>query len=101
MPLVAAALPVAGLQLFAGEAAETLLIGASLVLAVASMAGGCRHPRQWRPAAIAAAGFASIVIGRTVFEEGAWQERAAVIGGSLCIASAHLLNWRLSRVART
>lgn len=100
MPFVAGALPVVGLELFAGEAAETLLIVASAVLAVASMAGGCRHHRQWRPFAIVAIGFALIVIGRTVFEEGAWLERAAVIGGALCIASAHLLNWRLCCVAR-
>jgi uncharacterized membrane protein YoaK (UPF0700 family) len=100
VPFVTAALPVAGLELFAGEIAELLLIAASVVLAVASMAGGCRHHRQWRPAATVAVGFASIVIGRIAFEEGAWQERAAVIGGVLCIESAHLLTWRLCCIAR-
>lgn len=95
MPLLAGALPVVGFEFLAGERAEAILIGASCLLAIVSLTGGCRHHGQWRPFAVVAAGFTSIAIGRTLLDEPAWAERVAVVAGALCIASAHLVNWRL------
>lgn len=94
MPAVAGLLPLIGLGFLAGEAAESVLLTCAAVIAVWSLAGGCRHHKQRRPIGMMVAGFALILIGRFV-PEVAPAETPLVVTGALLIAGAHLSNRRL------
>ena len=95
MPFAAGALSLVGAKFLAGEAAESILLGTAAVVAALSLWGGCRHHTQVRPVLFLLSGFALIVVGRTYLADITWAERVAVVSGAVCIASAHLVNWRL------
>lgn len=95
MPSIAGLLPLVGLQVVASEATESLILGATLLLAVASLAGGCRHHRRMTPLLMVAAGFGSIACGRLLLEDLRWAEASTVVAGALLIGGAHMINWRL------
>jgi len=95
MPFAAGALSLMGVGFVASPTTEAVLITTAAGVAVLSMAGGCRHHRQIRPVLLTVAGFASILLGRTLAAEHSWPETIAVVTGAMAIASAHLVNWRL------
>jgi hypothetical protein len=100
MPAVAGVLPIIGLNDVVPETIESMLLLTSVIVAMASLAGGCRHHRQRRPWLFLFGGLALISVGRLRFEEVRWFETGLVTTGALLIATAHLVNWRLCCASR-
>lgn len=99
MPVLFGVLPLLGLGVLADERAEWLLIAASFIIGVASLAPSyVRHHRRALPLAIFAAGAVLIIVGRVMFEESVRLETSLVVCGALTIAFAHFVNRRLCRV---
>lgn len=101
VPLVAGLLPLVGLGFLLDEVVETALLLVAAGLALASLAGGCRHHGQFRPLAMVAAGFALILLGRTWLAHNELWETLLVVAGALMVAGAHAVNWRLCCAPRS
>lgn len=95
MPLAAGVLPLVGLGVLADPRTETLLVASAAVIALVSLAGGCRHHGRLGPLALVAIGFSLILSGRLWAVDAEWLESALVVAGALAVATAHLVNWRM------
>jgi hypothetical protein len=100
MPAVAGVLPIIGLNDVVPETVESMLLLTSVIVAMVSLAGGCRHHRQWRPWLFLFGGLALISVGRLLLDEVRWFETGIVTTGALLIATAHLVNSRLCCASR-
>jgi hypothetical protein len=100
MPAIAGFLPLMGLSESIPETLESVVLLTSVATAIASLTGGCRHHRQWRPWGFLLGGLSLIGAGRLLVEEVPWLEIAFVMSGALLLATAHLINWRLCCASR-
>ena len=94
LPLLLAALPALSRLIALPEAFHAWI----LILAVPSsgaalLLGTWRH-RAWMPLAAGSFGLALLAAGAFLLAEGAF-ETPVTIAGSLCLAGAHIGNWRL------
>ena len=94
-PLLLSLLPLVGLGFLADESVETLLLGASLVLAVGSLCWGFRIHHQRRTLLLLGAALLLIVYGRLSPEETV--EIVGVVLGAGLLACGHLLNRHLCK----
>jgi hypothetical protein len=95
MPFAAGLLQVIGLGFLLDETTETTLLMASAVIALASLAGGCRHHGRFAPLAWVVGGFSLILIARRWLHSSELVEAMLVTSGALVVAGAHVVNSRL------
>jgi hypothetical protein len=93
-PAAAGLLAVVGLDESMPETLESLILVATPVLAIVSLAGGCRHHRQWQPWLWFGGGLTAIASGRFLLHDPVWLETLMVVTGAMLIAGAHIANWR-------
>jgi hypothetical protein len=100
MPLVVTILPWIGLGILAEDGAESILLGLSASLGIASSYLGYRVHRSGWSVILLAAGLGLLASGRIV--EG-WEYETIglplLVGGGLVVASSHLLNRRLCQTS--
>jgi hypothetical protein len=95
LPLLVAALPLAGLGFLVEGPTDVLLVLASLGMAAGSLCWGFRLHRRWHVFVVLSAALSLIVVGR-VLVEGPY-EIVLVVTGALLLAGCHLLNRHLCR----
>ena len=99
MPLLGTVLPLIGLSFLANERVEFILIAGAIVLAIASLAWGVRHHRNWRAFLVLIAALAFIVTARTAVE-GTF-EMVFYGAGGILLACAQLVNRHLCKTCLT
>lgn len=101
MPLLLTLLPLAGLSFLASDWVEWALLGVSTLLGVSSLCLGLRKHGSRRAMAILAVGLAIIAAGCLADSAGLGRwEALLMLGGSLLMALAHVVNFLLCRACR-
>lgn len=93
LPLVLAALPSVAARFAPGEAFHWILLGAAIPTSALALVGGWRRHRATAPLIVGAMGLILMALGVAV----PWREAletGLTVAGSLCLASAHIANWR-------
>lgn len=82
-----------GLAFLEDPIIETSLIGLSLVLASISLLSSVRVHNKYYPITLCLTGFSLLIAGQFLEHE-TIEIMASSIGG-VCVATAHVMNWRL------
>lgn len=97
LPLVLAALPSVATRFAPGEAFHWILLGCAIPTSALALVGGWRRHRAPAPMIVGAIGLLLLVVGVAVPWREAF-ETGLTLAGSLCLASAHIANWRQRRL---
>ena len=97
LPLLLAALPTLSSLIPIPESFHVWVLAFAVPTSALALATGWRHHRRAYPLMIGAVGLALLAIGALLLLGGRW-ETPVTIMGSLCLASAHIANWRLRHV---
>lgn len=93
LPLVLAALPSVAARFAPGEAFHWILLAAAIPISALALIGGWRRHRATAPLLVGAIGLILMALGVAV----PWREAletGLTVAGSLCLAGAHIANWR-------
>jgi len=93
LPLVLAALPAVASRIGAGEGFHAIALMAALPTSALALAGGWRRHRAFGPVVVGSVGLLLMAFG-LLFAERHAIETAVTVAGSLCLAGAHVANWR-------
>ncbi len=97
LPLLLAALPALSSLIPIPESFHVWVLAFAVPTSALALVTGWRHHRRAYPLMIGAVGLALLAIGALLLLGGRW-ETPVTIMGSLCLASAHIANWRLRHV---
>jgi MerC mercury resistance protein len=92
LPLAIAAVPAVGAAWLTDERLGNAALMLSVLLAVLALTRGCLQHRSARPAGVAAAGFAALVVAEAALESSLLGRAVLSGSGGLLVAGAHLLN---------
>jgi hypothetical protein len=95
-PLLIGVLPLVGLGFLAGDGAEKVFLGTSIILALVSFSWGFRHHKKLYVFLFLVGGLLLIFTGRIWVGENS--EISFVVSGTLALAAGHLLNRRLCQL---
>ncbi|MGN8000909.1 MerC domain-containing protein [Sphingomonas sp. 22176] len=93
LPLVLAALPSVAARFAPGEAFHWILLFVAIPTSALALVGGWRRHRATAPLIVGAMGLILMALGVAI----PWREAletGLTMAGSLCLASAHIANWR-------
>ncbi len=93
LPLVLAALPAFAERIGAGEWFHAAALMVALPTSALALIGGWRRHRAFGPVVVGAVGLALMGAG-LVFANLHAIETGVTVAGSLCLAAAHVANWR-------
>ena len=94
LPLLLAALPALSSLIAIPESFHVWVLGFALPTSALALFAGRRHHRRAFPLLVGAAGLGLLAIGALLLLGGRWETPVTIIG-SLCLATAHVANWRL------
>ncbi|HEX7851223.1 MAG TPA: MerC domain-containing protein [Sphingomonas sp.] len=94
LPLLLALLPALSSLIAIPERFHLWVLAFAVPTSALALAAGWRHHRHAYPLLVGAAGLTLLAIGALLLLGGRW-ETPVTIMGSLCLASAHIANWRL------
>lgn len=94
LPLLLAALPALSSLVALPESFHVWVLAFAVPTSALALVTGRRHHRRIYPLMIGAAGLVLLAIGALLLLGGHW-ETPVTIAGSLCLAVAHVGNWRL------
>ena len=97
LPLLLAALPALSSLIPVPESFHVWILAFAVPTSALALITGWRHHRRAYPLTIGAAGLVLLAIGALLLLGGRW-ETPVTIMGSLCLACAHIANWRLRHV---
>ena len=97
LPLLLAALPALSSLIAIPESFHVWILGFAVPTSALALVAGWRHHRRTYPLLIGAAGLILLATGALLLLGGRW-ETPVTIMGSLCLAAAHIGNWRLRHV---
>lgn len=101
LPLVIAALPLAGLDLLLGERVEQSFAAASVTVGGLSLVPGfLLVHRRPLPLCLLALGASLLLAGRALIGEGSRMEPMVVVVGALALVVAHVTNARFCAICR-
>lgn len=94
LPLLLAALPALSSLIPIPESFHVWILAFAVPTSALALVTGRRHHRRAYPLMIGAAGLVLLATGALLLLGGRW-ETPVTITGSLCLAVAHIANWRL------
>jgi CHASE2 domain-containing sensor protein len=94
LPLLLAALPALSSLIPIPESFHVWVLAFAVPTSALALVTGWRHHRRTYPLMVGAAGLALLAIGALLLLGGRWETPVTIIG-SLCLATAHIANWRL------
>ncbi len=99
LPLVLAALPAVADRIGVGEGFHAAVLLIALPTSALALIGGWRRHRAFGPLVVGIAGLLLMGFG-LVFAEWYAIETGLTVAGSLCLAAAHIANWRRRSAVR-
>ena len=97
LPLLLAALPALSSLIPIPESFHVWVLAFAVPTSALALATGWRHHRRAYPLLIGVTGLALLAIGALLLLGGRWETPVTILG-SLCLATAHVANWRLRHV---
>jgi len=94
LPLLLAALPALSSLLPIPESFHVWILAFAVPSSALALFAGRHHHRHLHPLMIGATGLILLAVGALVLLGGRWETPVTIIG-SLCLACAHVANWRL------
>lgn len=94
LPLLLAALPALSSLISIPESFHVWVLVFAVPTSALALFTGRRHHRRAYPVMIGTAGLILLATGALLLLGGHWETPVTIIG-SLCLASAHIANWRL------
>jgi hypothetical protein len=94
LPLLLAALPALSSLLPIPESFHVWILGFAVPTSALALIAGWRHHRRAYPLQVGTIGLALLATGALLLLGGRWETPVTIVG-SLCLAFAHVANWRL------
>jgi hypothetical protein len=94
LPLLLAALPALSSLITLPESFHVWVLAFAVPSSALALLAGRRHHRRAFPLMIGASGLILLATGALFLLGGRWETPATIVG-SLCLACAHIANWRL------
>jgi hypothetical protein len=98
LPLLLAALPALSSLIPVPESFHVWILAFAVPTSALALVTGWRHHRRAYPPMIGIVGLILLAIGALLLLGGRWETPVTIIG-SLCLACAHIANWRLRHVS--
>jgi hypothetical protein len=97
LPLLLAALPALSSLIPIPESFHVWVLAFAVPTSALALVTGWRHHSQVYPLLMGATGLALLATGALLLLGGRWETPVTILG-SLCLASAHIGNWRLRHI---